>query len=196
MLASLRASVSQENQGLTLETRQLKEQLVAAAETSRAQDRTINQLLLDKIDLQSDSIGQRERMLERERHMSYVPIIILVYYAHRSHGSDLKASLGKEGLSDANREMLDQMQTEHQSQYQHIQELEARLEKVKTVSMNVQKGNRCLIFSVQFIRQQDSLARDKYGLKMHADVSRHRSCILILCALLTDAISQRKTSLS
>ena len=80
MLASLRASVSQENQGLTLETRQLKEQLVAAAETSHAQDRTINQLLLDKIDLQSDSIGQRERMLERERHMSYVLLNILAYY--------------------------------------------------------------------------------------------------------------------
>lgn len=79
MLASLRASVSQENQGLTLETRRLEEQLVAAAETSRAQDRTINKLLLDKIDLQSDSIGQRERMLERERHMSYVPVVMLAY---------------------------------------------------------------------------------------------------------------------
>ena len=71
MLAGLRASVSQEKESLVQETRQLKEQLAAIAETSRAQDRTINQLLLDKIELQSDSIGQRERMLERERDVSF-----------------------------------------------------------------------------------------------------------------------------
>lgn len=62
-----------------------------------------------------------------------------------SHDSDLKASLGKEGLSDTNREMLDQMQTEQQSLYQHIQELEARLEKAKTVSVVIRKGQSCLI---------------------------------------------------
>ncbi|KAI0028523.1 HOOK-domain-containing protein [Vararia minispora EC-137] len=67
ILAALRESVAEDKTGLEAERARLREQLKELGEKNRLQLEQINGLLLEKVSLQSDSIGQRERMLARER---------------------------------------------------------------------------------------------------------------------------------
>ncbi|KZV69058.1 HOOK-domain-containing protein [Peniophora sp. CONT] len=69
ILASLRESVNEDKSALELEVSRLEERIKELEERNRLQLEQINGLLLEKVNLQSDSIGQRERMLQRERDM-------------------------------------------------------------------------------------------------------------------------------
>lgn len=50
----------------------MRKQLAELGEKNKMQLEQINGLLLEKVNLQSDSIGQREKMLQRERDFGYV----------------------------------------------------------------------------------------------------------------------------
>ena len=67
ILASLRESVNEDKTGLEAELDRMRKQLKEAAEKNKMQLEQINGLLFEKVNLQSDGIGQREKMLQRER---------------------------------------------------------------------------------------------------------------------------------
>jgi protein HOOK3 len=72
ILASLRESVNEDKAFLEVETDRLKKQIKELGEKNRMQLEQVNALLLEKVNLQSDGIGQRERMLQRERDIGFV----------------------------------------------------------------------------------------------------------------------------
>ncbi|KAH7889849.1 HOOK-domain-containing protein [Phlebopus sp. FC_14] len=67
ILASLRESVNEDKVGLEADIERLHKQIKEMNEKNRMQLEQINALLLEKVNLQSEGIGQRERMLQRER---------------------------------------------------------------------------------------------------------------------------------
>lgn len=67
ILSSLRESVNEDKAALEVEVEHLQNQIKELSDKNRMQLEQINGLLLEKISLQSEGIGQREKMLERER---------------------------------------------------------------------------------------------------------------------------------
>ena len=67
ILATLRESVNEDKAGLESDMEKLNNQIKELSDKNKMQLEQINGLLLEKITLQSDGIGQREKMLERER---------------------------------------------------------------------------------------------------------------------------------
>jgi protein HOOK3 len=67
ILASLRASVGVEKEALTKQVDAIQAQLKEAELKNQMQLSQINTLLMDKATLQTDSIEQRERALQREK---------------------------------------------------------------------------------------------------------------------------------
>jgi protein HOOK3 len=67
ILATLRESVNQDKTGLEQDMERLRNQIKELSEKNRMQLEQVNALLLEKVNLQSDGIGQREKMLQRER---------------------------------------------------------------------------------------------------------------------------------
>ncbi|KAJ3545756.1 hypothetical protein NM688_g5588 [Phlebia brevispora] len=67
ILASLRESVNEDKAGLEAEVQRLIEQTKELSEKNKMQLEQINGLLLEKVDMQSEGLAQRDRMLQRER---------------------------------------------------------------------------------------------------------------------------------
>ncbi|KZT20261.1 HOOK-domain-containing protein [Neolentinus lepideus HHB14362 ss-1] len=67
ILATLRESVNEDKVGLEAETQRLQDKIKELGDKNRMQLEQINGLLMEKVNLQSEGIGQRERMLQRER---------------------------------------------------------------------------------------------------------------------------------
>ncbi|KAF9001979.1 HOOK protein-domain-containing protein [Cyathus striatus] len=67
ILATLRESVNEDKAGLEADIDRLKKQNKEVSDKNRMQLEQINALLLEKVNLQSEGIGHRERMLQRER---------------------------------------------------------------------------------------------------------------------------------
>ncbi|KAI0316800.1 HOOK-domain-containing protein [Amylostereum chailletii] len=67
ILATLRESVNEDKIGLEAEILRVKEQVKDLGDKNKMQLEQINGLLLEKVNLQSEGIGQREKMLQRER---------------------------------------------------------------------------------------------------------------------------------
>jgi protein HOOK3 len=76
ILASLRDSVNEDKAGLEEELQKMRLQIKEFREKNKMQLEQINELLMEKVHLQSDNIGQRERMLERERNFAYVRVAL------------------------------------------------------------------------------------------------------------------------
>jgi protein HOOK3 len=68
----LRDSVNQDKTGLEQDMERLRAQIKELGDKNRMQLEQINALLLEKVSLQSDGIGQREKMIQRERDFGYV----------------------------------------------------------------------------------------------------------------------------
>ena len=78
ILSSLRESVNEEKAGLESDVQKMQDQIKDLSVKNKMQLEQINGLLLEKINLQSEGIGQREKMLERERNFrSVIPIDLL-----------------------------------------------------------------------------------------------------------------------
>lgn len=71
ILASLRESVNEDKIGLEADVGRLKKQNKELSEKNHMQLEQVNALLLEKVNLQSEGIGQREKMLQRERDFGY-----------------------------------------------------------------------------------------------------------------------------
>lgn len=71
ILASLRESVNEDKAEMEADLKKMKNQLKEANDKNRMQVEQINTLLLEKVNLQGDSIDVRERMLARERDLRY-----------------------------------------------------------------------------------------------------------------------------
>ena len=67
ILATLRESVNEDKKNLEADVARLKSQVKELGDKNRMQLEQVNSLLLEKVSLQSESIGQREKMLQRER---------------------------------------------------------------------------------------------------------------------------------
>ncbi|KAA1478772.1 HOOK-domain-containing protein [Dentipellis sp. KUC8613] len=67
ILASLRESVNEDKSGLEAEAQRLTDQIKELNDKNKMQLEQINGLLFEKVNLQSEGIGQREKMLQRER---------------------------------------------------------------------------------------------------------------------------------
>ncbi|KLO12019.1 HOOK-domain-containing protein, partial [Schizopora paradoxa] len=70
ILANLRESVKGDKAELESDIEKLRQQVKELSDKNKMQLEQINGLLMEKVTLQSDGIGQRERMLERERNFS------------------------------------------------------------------------------------------------------------------------------
>jgi protein HOOK3 len=67
ILKTLRESVNEDKAALEADIGRLTNQVKDLSEKNRMQLEQVNTLLLEKVSLQSEGIGQRERMLQRER---------------------------------------------------------------------------------------------------------------------------------
>ncbi|KAJ7168076.1 HOOK protein-domain-containing protein [Mycena crocata] len=67
ILATLRESVNEDKVGLEADVDRLKQQNKELSDKNRMQLEQVNALLLEKVNLQSEGIGHREKMLQRER---------------------------------------------------------------------------------------------------------------------------------
>lgn len=83
ILATLRDSVNEDKVALEADVQRLQKQNKELADKNRMQLEQVNALLLEKVTLQSEGIGQREKMLQRERDFG-----------------DLRASLSGKDLPD------------------------------------------------------------------------------------------------
>lgn len=72
ILASLRDSVNEDKAGLESDLERVQKQNKELTEKNRMQLEQVNVLLLEKVNLQSEGIGQREKMLQRERDFGWV----------------------------------------------------------------------------------------------------------------------------
>lgn len=83
ILATLRESVNEDKADMESDMTRLRSQIVELKDKNKMQLEQVNTLLMEKVSLQSEGIGQRERLLERERHFG-----------------DLRASLGGKDLPE------------------------------------------------------------------------------------------------
>ncbi|CAE6460999.1 unnamed protein product [Rhizoctonia solani] len=83
ILATLRESVNEDKAAMESEMGHLKIQITELKDKNKMQLEQVNTLLMEKVSLQNEGIGQREKMLERERHFG-----------------DLRASLGGKELPE------------------------------------------------------------------------------------------------
>ncbi|KAH9951485.1 HOOK-domain-containing protein [Amylocystis lapponica] len=67
ILATLRESVNEDKSGLETEVQNLLNQIRELSDKNKMQLEQINLLLMEKVNLQSEGIDQRDRMLQRER---------------------------------------------------------------------------------------------------------------------------------
>ena len=67
ILATLRESVNEDKAELESEVERLRNQVKELSDKNKMQLEQINGLLLEKVNLQSEGIDQRDRMLQRER---------------------------------------------------------------------------------------------------------------------------------
>ncbi|KDN48758.1 hypothetical protein RSAG8_02745, partial [Rhizoctonia solani AG-8 WAC10335] len=72
ILATLRESVNEDKAALESEMGRLRTQITELKDKNKMQLEQVNSLLMEKVSLQNEGIGQRERMLERERHFGCV----------------------------------------------------------------------------------------------------------------------------
>ena len=69
ILATLRESVNEDKASLESDVTRLSNQISELNEKNRMQLEQVNALLLEKVNLQSEGIGQRERLLQHERNL-------------------------------------------------------------------------------------------------------------------------------
>ena len=76
ILATLRESVNEDKAEMEREIKELRDQIKELSDKNRMQLEQINGLLLEKVNLQSEGIDQRDRMLQRERAIGcVVPVV-------------------------------------------------------------------------------------------------------------------------
>ncbi|KAJ3775589.1 HOOK-domain-containing protein [Lentinula raphanica] len=122
ILASLRDSVNEDKAGLEADVERLQKQNKELAEKNRMQLEQVNVLLLEKVNLQSEGIGQRERMLQRERDFG-----------------DLRASLSGKDLPEDIKQRLLALHEDNVLLKESLKTSNEKLSKAKTFIKNQDK---------------------------------------------------------
>lgn len=133
ILASLRESVNEDKAGLEMEVQRLHNQIKELSEKNKMQLEQINGLLLEKVNLQSEGLDQRDRMLQRERDIGYVCSMGIHCQSLTFH-RDLRASLSGKDIPEDVKNRLLKMHEDNihlQEQYKTVQE---KLTKARAVS--------------------------------------------------------------
>jgi protein HOOK3 len=105
ILNSLRESVNEDKASLEEEVQRLQKQIRDLSDKNKMQLEQVNALLLDKISMQSEGLGQRERMLEREREFTDLK----TSFAGKDLPEEIKTRLL--GLHEENTQLKEQIKT-------------------------------------------------------------------------------------
>ncbi|KAJ3737409.1 hypothetical protein DFJ43DRAFT_260414 [Lentinula guzmanii] len=122
ILASLRDSVNEDKAGLEADLERLQKQNKELAEKNRMQLEQVNALLLEKVNLQSEGIGQREKMLQRERDFG-----------------DLRASLSGKDLPEDTKQRLLALHEDNVMLKESLKTTNEKLTKAKAFIKNQDK---------------------------------------------------------
>ncbi|KAE9407030.1 HOOK-domain-containing protein [Gymnopus androsaceus JB14] len=122
ILASLRESVNEDKAGLESDLERVQKQNKELVEKNRMQLEQVNALLLEKVNLQSEGIGQREKMLQRERDFG-----------------DLRASLSGKDLPEDIKQRLLALHEDNVTLKESLKTANEKLTKAKTFIKNQDK---------------------------------------------------------
>ncbi|GAK67054.1 HOOK-domain-containing protein [Moesziomyces antarcticus] len=115
ILHSLRASMEADKDELEAHVKKLKAELGSVGEQNRMYMAQVNSLLMEKVDLQAEGIGQRDEALKRERALG-----------------DLRTRLQGKGLPKEVEELVASLQTEALNSTRDLKALQERFGKAKT----------------------------------------------------------------
>ncbi|SNX86629.1 related to Hook protein [Melanopsichium pennsylvanicum] len=115
MLHSLRASMEGDKDELEAHVKRLKTELGLVGEQNRMYMAQVNSLLMEKVDLQAEGIGQRDEALKRERTLG-----------------ELRTRLQGKGLPKEVEEMVASLQNEAMNSTRDLKALQERFGKAKT----------------------------------------------------------------
>ena len=132
ILATLRESVNEDKAGLEADVERLKRLNKELNDKTRMQLEQVNALLLDKMSLQSEGIGHREKMLQRERDFGHV-FDQLWKTSQLTSPSDLRASISGKDLPDDVKSRLLAMHEENVALKESTKTLQEKLNKAKQV---------------------------------------------------------------
>ncbi|KAG8811256.1 hypothetical protein FRC17_002555 [Serendipita sp. 399] len=147
ILHSLRETLNQDKEGLEKEITSLRNQVSDLSERNKMHLEQVNSLLLDKVSMQTEGLGQRERMLEREREMGDLRMVL----AGKDIPEDVKAKLM--ALHDEKEMVKDQLKTANEKLVKARQV--AYFSEVFILGSNIS--------SLQFIKSQDKLFREEHA---------------------------------
>ena len=100
ILHTLRESVNEDKAGLEADLEKLQKQNKELSDKNRMQLEQINGLLLEKVNLQSEGISQRERMLLREKDFGWVFLRRRVLFDLMQSCRDLRKSISGQDLPE------------------------------------------------------------------------------------------------
>lgn len=103
ILHSLRETLNQDKEALEAEVTSLRVQVAELSDKNKMHLEQVNSLLMEKVSMQTDGLGQRERMLEREREFSDLRMVL----AGKDIPEDVKAKLM--GINEENSALKDQI---------------------------------------------------------------------------------------
>ncbi|CAG8687283.1 15541_t:CDS:2, partial [Acaulospora colombiana] len=89
ILHSLRETLNQDKEALESEVNTLRGQLTEVSDKNKMLLEQVNSLLMEKVTMQTDGLGQRERMLERERELGDLRMVL----AGKDIPEDVKAKM-------------------------------------------------------------------------------------------------------
>jgi len=138
ILASLRESVNEDKAELEADLKKIKDQLKDANDKNKMQIEQINTLLLEKVNLQGDSIDVREKMLARERDFRYVHGTCLHEGSDSDcRFSDLKRVIAGKDLPEDVKSQLVNLHEEVGMLKEQYKESQDKLNKAKAVCANL-----------------------------------------------------------
>ncbi|GAC95383.1 hypothetical protein PHSY_002958 [Pseudozyma hubeiensis SY62] len=115
ILHSLRASMDVDKDELEANVKKLKTEVASVSEQNRMYMAQVNSLLMEKVDLQADGIGQRDEALKRERTLG-----------------ELRTRLKGKGLPKEVEDMVASLQSEALGTTRDLKALQERFNKAKT----------------------------------------------------------------
>lgn len=136
ILASLRESVNEDKVALEEEVARLQQQVNGAAERNKMQLEQINNLLLEKVNFQSEGINQREKMLQRERDFGCVSTFHMSCFSRSielTPFSELRSSMSGKGVPEDVKSRVLGLHEDNVQLREQLKTVQDKLTKARTV---------------------------------------------------------------
>ena len=146
ILHSLRETLNQDKEALEAEITSLRSQLSDVSDKNKMHLEQVNTLLMEKVSMQTDGLGQRERMLEREREMGDLRMVLA----------------GKDIPEDVKSKMM-ALHEDAENFKEQLRVANEKLVKARQVSFQLALPSSKLNSSAQFIKSQDKLFREEHS---------------------------------